>query len=108
VSDEAARNAVNAKRIRRGEAQPFCSFLLVGCGFAKRCTSNSLQSGLQLPTRFAISCTFTISLVDSPPVLANGGVENEARGGRGPRSAERSSGVQLTILVQIDHTNMQP
>jgi hypothetical protein len=29
-------------------------------------------------------------LVESPPVLANGGVENGARGGRGPRSAQRT------------------
>jgi hypothetical protein len=31
-----------------------------------------------------------LSLVESPPVLANGGVENGARGGRGPRSAQRT------------------
>jgi hypothetical protein len=29
-------------------------------------------------------------LVESPPVLTNGGVENGARGGRGPRSAQRT------------------
>jgi hypothetical protein len=29
-------------------------------------------------------------LVESPPVLANGGVENGAREGRGPRSAQRT------------------
>jgi hypothetical protein len=32
----------------------------------------------------------TRRLVESPPVLANGGVENGARGGRGPRSAQRT------------------
>jgi hypothetical protein len=40
-----------------------------------------------LPTN---TITVTVMLVESPPVLANGGVENEARGGRGPRSAQRT------------------
>jgi hypothetical protein len=31
-----------------------------------------------------------LPFVESPPVLANGGVKNEARGGRGPRSAQRT------------------
>jgi hypothetical protein len=50
-------------------------------------------------------------LVESPPVLANGGVGNGARGEGPPKCPTYkvvSSGVQLPILVQIDHTSMQP
>jgi hypothetical protein len=35
-------------------------------------------------------CRACRRLVESPPVLANGGIENGARGGIGPRSAQRT------------------
>jgi hypothetical protein len=52
-----------------------------------------------------------VYLVESPPVLANGGVKMERVRGGAPEVHNvhvMSSGVQLTILVKIDHTNMQP
>jgi hypothetical protein len=39
-------------------------------------------------------------LVELPPVLANGGVKNEAYGGRGPRSTQcTKSGVAVSNLL---------
>jgi hypothetical protein len=101
---------------REMQGLPSSSFVVVDVGFrcdAWRSYCYSLRKCPSLYNSFCIMYTFINNvtnyaikemnelfcrlyyancrlLVESPPVLTNGGVENGARGGRGPRSAQRT------------------